>query len=111
MISEVAIGVISAWTIVASVVFTDQTVQALAFGASLAISGLGIGGLAAHEVTLEDAVESTAGASAGARGETRGGRVTKGRRLRQRGGSSAVPLPQRRDSRVNVRISRGLSCW
>ena len=38
--------------------------QAPAFGASLAISGLATAGVAAHEVTLEEAVDSMAGSSA-----------------------------------------------
>ena len=64
MIIGISIGLISAWTIVASVVFTQQTVQTLALGASLAISGLAIVGLTGHEITLEHAVESTANAPA-----------------------------------------------
>ena len=40
---------ISAWTIVASLVFSQSTVQDLALGASLAISGLALVGLTAHE--------------------------------------------------------------
>jgi len=50
--------VISAWTIVASLVFSQSTVQHLALAASLAISGLALVGLTAHEVSHERAERS-----------------------------------------------------
>jgi hypothetical protein len=53
--AAVLIGVISAWTIVASLVFSQPTVRHLALGASLAITGLAVAGLTAHEVTVERA--------------------------------------------------------
>ena len=50
--------IISAWTIVASLIFSQSTVQNLALGASLAISGLAVVGLTANEVSHERAVQS-----------------------------------------------------
>jgi hypothetical protein len=52
------IVVISAWTIVASLVFSDPTVRHLALAESLAISGLAALGLTAHELTHERARRS-----------------------------------------------------
>ena len=42
--------VVSGWTIVASVVFPQTTVQTLALASSLALSGLAVAGLTAHEI-------------------------------------------------------------
>ena len=42
--------VVSGWTIVASVIFAQTTVQTLALASSLAISGLAVAGLTAHEI-------------------------------------------------------------
>lgn len=53
--TAVLVGLISAWTIVASRVFSESTVQHLALAASLAISGLAVVGLTAHEIALEHA--------------------------------------------------------
>lgn len=53
--TAVLVAVISAWTIVASLVFSHSTVQHLAFASSLAIAGLTIVGLTTHEVSLERA--------------------------------------------------------
>jgi NADH:ubiquinone oxidoreductase subunit 6 (subunit J) len=58
VVPAVLIVVISAWTIVASLVFSQPTVQNLALGASLAISGLAVVGLTAHEVSHERAARS-----------------------------------------------------
>jgi hypothetical protein len=55
---SLVVFVISAWTIVASLVFSQSTVQGLALGASLAISGLALVGLTAHEVSHEHAGRS-----------------------------------------------------
>lgn len=43
-------SVVSAWTIVATLVFSQGTVQSLALASSLAISGLAVVGLTAHEI-------------------------------------------------------------
>lgn len=58
LVTAVVVAVISAWTIVASLIFSQSTVQNLALGASLAISGLAVVGLTAHEVSHERAVQS-----------------------------------------------------
>jgi putative Mn2+ efflux pump MntP len=63
LITTLAIGVISAWTIVASLIFSQSTVQNLALGAALAISGLAVVGLTAHEVSLERVAHSVNGSS------------------------------------------------
>lgn len=47
---SLATVVVSAWTIVASVIFAQTTVQTLALASSLAISGLAIAGLTTHEI-------------------------------------------------------------
>jgi hypothetical protein len=58
LVTAVVVAVISAWTIVASLIFSQSTVQNLALGASLAISGLAVVGLTAHEVSHERAAQS-----------------------------------------------------
>ena len=63
VVTAAVIAVISAWTIVASLVFSQTTLQTLALGASLAISGLAVVGLAAHEVSLERAAQSVTSTS------------------------------------------------
>jgi hypothetical protein len=51
-------AVISAWTIVASLIFAQTTVQTLGFAAALAMVGLGLIGLTVHELTTERVVHS-----------------------------------------------------
>jgi FtsH-binding integral membrane protein len=63
LVTALVIGVISAWTIVASLIFSQSTVQNLALGTALAISGLALVGLTAHEVSLEHAVRAANGTS------------------------------------------------
>jgi FtsH-binding integral membrane protein len=58
LVTAVMVAFISAWTIVASLIFSQSTVQNLALGASLAISGLAVVGLAANEVSHERAARS-----------------------------------------------------
>jgi FtsH-binding integral membrane protein len=58
LLTALVIVVISTWTIVASLVFSQSTVQNLALAASLAISGLAVVGLTVHEVSQEHAAES-----------------------------------------------------
>jgi hypothetical protein len=53
--TAVLVALISAWTIVASLVFSRSTVQHLTLASSLATAGLTIVGLTAHEVSLERA--------------------------------------------------------
>jgi hypothetical protein len=50
--------VVSAWTIVSSLVFSQTTVQSLALASALAISGLAILGLTAHEIENDYGVSS-----------------------------------------------------
>jgi hypothetical protein len=57
------IVVISAWTIVASRVFSPATVQHLALGSSLAISGFALVGLTANELSHAGEAESAKGHS------------------------------------------------
>ena len=52
----VAAAVVSAWTIVASLDFSQTTVQNLALASGLGIAGLAIVGLSAHELSSERAV-------------------------------------------------------
>lgn len=61
--TRVPIAVISIWTIVASRVFSESTVQNLALASSLAITGLAIVGLTEHELSEERAVESVTDSS------------------------------------------------
>jgi hypothetical protein len=68
--TAVPVALISAWTIVASLVFSESTVQNLALASSLAIAGLTIVGLTAHEVSLERAVNSALDVSSETDGST-----------------------------------------
>jgi hypothetical protein len=52
------IVVISAWMIVASLVFSQATVQHLTLGASLGIAGLALVGLTDHELSYARAAQS-----------------------------------------------------
>lgn len=61
--TAVLIVLVSAWTIVASLVFSQSTVQHLALASSLAISGLTLVGLTTHEVEHEQAVHSVTDSS------------------------------------------------
>ena len=58
VLTAVPVALISAWTIVASLVFSETTVQNLALASSLAIVGLAIVGLTAHEVSYARAAKS-----------------------------------------------------
>jgi hypothetical protein len=51
-------AVISAWMIVASVVFSQPTVQSLAFAGSLALAGLVLVGLTINELSSEHVTHS-----------------------------------------------------
>ena len=59
LITALPAALISAWTIVASLIFSQTTVQNLALGASLAISGLAVVSLTAHEISHARAAQST----------------------------------------------------
>jgi hypothetical protein len=56
LVTGTVTAVVSAWTIVASLVFSQATVQNLALAGALAIAGLAIVGATAHEVSVERAV-------------------------------------------------------
>jgi hypothetical protein len=58
LVTAVVAAVVSAWTIVASLVFSQPTVQNLALAGSLAIAGLAIVGLTAHELSSERVTHS-----------------------------------------------------
>jgi hypothetical protein len=51
-------AIVSAWTIVASLVFSQSAFQHLALAGSLAVGGLAVVGLTIHELTAERAVHS-----------------------------------------------------
>jgi hypothetical protein len=61
--TAVLVAVISVWTIVSSVVFSEATVQNLALASALAISGLSLVGLTAHERSHERALQSVGDSS------------------------------------------------
>ena len=58
LVPAVAIALVSGWTIVASQVFSQATVQNLTLADSLAIGGLALIGLIAHELSTERVVHS-----------------------------------------------------
>jgi hypothetical protein len=58
MVTAVVTAVVSAWTIVASLVFSQPTVQNLALAGALAIVGLAIVGLTTNELSSERVVHS-----------------------------------------------------
>ena len=53
LVTALVTTAVSAWTIVASVVFSQSTVQTLAFAGSLALAGLALAGLTIHELSSE----------------------------------------------------------
>jgi hypothetical protein len=63
LITACVTAVICVWTIVASLVFSQATVQNLALASALAVSGLALGGLTAHELSVEHVVHSLEDAS------------------------------------------------
>lgn len=52
------VGVLSVWTIVASLVFAPATVVWLGFASAIAYVALGVAGLSVHELTTERVVHS-----------------------------------------------------
>ena len=58
MYTALVVVVISAWTIVASLVFSPSTAQHLALASSLAISGLAVVGLTTNELSHDHAAHS-----------------------------------------------------
>jgi hypothetical protein len=53
LVLGVATLVVSAWMIASSIVFAQATVQTLTLASSLAISGLALAGLTAHEIEAD----------------------------------------------------------
>ena len=53
-----AIAVVSAWTVLASLVFSNGTVEDLTFASAIAIGALSVLGLTAHELSAERVVHS-----------------------------------------------------
>ena len=58
LITASVTAAVSVWTIVASLVFSESTVQNLALASALAVGGLAITGLTTHELSVERAVQS-----------------------------------------------------
>jgi FtsH-binding integral membrane protein len=56
-VAGLLIAVVSGWTIAASLIFSQSTVGNLALASGLAIGGLAIVGITAHELSEEAAVE------------------------------------------------------
>lgn len=59
-LTAVATVLVSAWTVVASLVFSEATVQNLALASGLALAGLAITGITEHELVIERAVTRSA---------------------------------------------------
>lgn len=53
-------GTLAVWTVVASAVYTGDTVKWLSFGEGLGFAALALGGLIAHELTTERVVHALA---------------------------------------------------
>jgi drug/metabolite transporter (DMT)-like permease len=58
LVTSIVTAVVSAWTIVASLVFSLPVVQNLAFAGSLALAGLALAGLTIHELSSERVTHS-----------------------------------------------------
>ena len=58
LVPALAAAVVSAWTIVASAVFSEATVQNLTLASALAVAGLALVGLTVHELSTERIVHS-----------------------------------------------------
>src|ERR1700722_19744873 len=57
-VAALAAAIVSAWSIVASQVFAESSVQNLVLASSLAVSGLAIVGMTVHELSTERVVHS-----------------------------------------------------
>jgi hypothetical protein len=58
LVTAMVTAVVSAWTIVASLIFSQPTVQSLALAGALALGGLAIVGLTVNELSSERIVHS-----------------------------------------------------
>lgn len=62
-VTAVLTAAVSAWTLVASLIFSSETAQNLAFAGSLAIGALALVGLTVHELSVERVVHALDGTS------------------------------------------------
>jgi hypothetical protein len=60
VLTGLATALVSAWTVVASLVFSEPTVQNLALASGLALAGLAITGITEHELDMERALTRSA---------------------------------------------------
>ena len=60
VLTGLATALVSAWTVVASLVFSEATVQNLALASGLALAGLAITGITEHELDMERALTRSA---------------------------------------------------
>jgi hypothetical protein len=60
VLTGLATALVSAWTVVASVVFSEATVQNLALASGLALAGLAIAGITEHELAMQGALVRSA---------------------------------------------------
>ena len=67
VLTGLATALVSAWTVVASVVFSEATVQNLALASGLALAGLAITGITEHELDMERALTRSAAEAANQR--------------------------------------------
>jgi hypothetical protein len=58
LVISVSIAALSAWTVISSLVFSQSTVDDLAYASALAIGALAVVGLTAHELGVERTVHS-----------------------------------------------------
>jgi hypothetical protein len=93
-VTAVVTAVVSAWTIVASLVFSQPTVQKLAFAGSLAIGGLAVVGLTVDELSTQSVAQSL---------ETSDGRRDSGL------SSYSISAPARRRARKPARRNTAIA--
>ena len=60
VLTGLATALVSAWTVVASVVFSEASVQNLALASGLALAALAIAGITEHELDMERALTRSA---------------------------------------------------
>jgi hypothetical protein len=60
VLTGLATALVSAWTVVASAVFSEASVQNLALASGLALAGLAIAGITEHELDMERALTRSA---------------------------------------------------
>ena len=95
VLTALATALVSAWTVVATLVFSGATVQNLALASGLALAGLAITGITEHELDMEHALARSAAArpSTSSRSSTRAARSPCRRALRR---ASRAPDPRQR---------------